>query len=114
VTGKFTVTGNERFPMTCEVRVANKCAICLYDVFVIVYGPQAQENELEMRPGRMMHDKVEHSTSFLFEVDLAKTCLENGHFSIQISYKSDPLAKKKVNFRAVLPFTQLIKPEFIY
>lgn len=42
MTGKYSVTGNERYPVTCEVRVANKCAINLYDVFVIVYGPQAQ------------------------------------------------------------------------
>lgn len=75
VTGKFTVTGNERFPVTCEVRVANKCAISLYDVFVIVYGPQAQEAELEMRPARIMHDEFKHSTSFLFEVDLGRSCL---------------------------------------
>lgn len=75
MTGKFTVTGNDRFPVTCELRVANKCAISLYDVFVIVYGPQAQEAELEMNPARIMHDEFKHSTSFLFEVNLGKSCL---------------------------------------
>ena len=44
VTGKYTITGNDRYPVTCEVRVANKCAINLYDIFVIVYGPQAQSS----------------------------------------------------------------------
>ena len=34
--------GNERNTVVCEVRVANKCAVSLYDVFVVVYGPQAQ------------------------------------------------------------------------
>jgi|688.fasta_scaffold442767_1 hypothetical protein len=67
-----------------------------------------------MRPARIMHDEFKHSTSFLFEVDLGRSCLENGQISLQISYKSDPLAKKKVNFKAVLPFAHLIKPEFIY
>lgn len=34
---------------------------------------------------------------------------------MQICYKSDPNAKtKKVNLKATLPFTHIIKPEFIY
>ena len=36
------MTGAERSPVLCEVRVANKCAVSLYDVFVVVFGPQAQ------------------------------------------------------------------------
>ena len=36
------MTNNERYPVLCEVRVANKCAVSLYDVFVVVFGPQAQ------------------------------------------------------------------------
>lgn len=114
VTGKYTITGNDRFPVTCEVRVANKCAINLYDIFVIVYGPQAQSAELEMRPSKIMYDEFKYNTSFLFEVDLSKSCIEVGNFSIQLSYKTDSVNKKKVNFKAVLPFAQLIKPEFIY
>ena len=31
-----------------------------------------------------------------------------------ISYKTDTVNKKKVVFKVVLPFVQLIKPEFIY
>ena len=31
-----------------------------------------------------------------------------------ISYKTDMINKKKVVFKVVLPFVQLIKPEFIY
>jgi len=67
-----------------------------------------------MRPNKIMHDEFRSSTSFLFEVDLSKSCLENGGFSIMISYKTDSINKKKVVFKAVLPFVQLIKPEFIY
>lgn len=114
IAGKFTMTGNEQYPVTCEVRVANRCAINLYDVFVIVYGPQAQESELQMRPAKIMYDEFKYNTSFLFEVDLSKICIESGSFNIQISYKSDSVNKKKVNFKAILPFVQLIKPEFIY
>jgi len=40
--------------------------------------------------------------------------LDDGAFSVQICYKTDPINKKKVNFKAILPFIQLIKPEFIY
>lgn len=94
----------------CEIRVANKCAISLYDIFVIVYGPQAQENELQMRPSKVMYDEFKYNTSFLLEVDLSKSCLDNGSFNVQISYKTDAVNKKKVNFKAVLPFIQLIKP----
>jgi hypothetical protein len=94
--------------------VANKCAISLYDVFVIAYGPQAQESELEMRPAKIFHDEFKYSTSFLLEVDLSKSCIESGNFNIQLSYKTDSANKKKVNFKATLPFAQLIKPEFIY
>lgn len=36
------MTSNERYPVICEVRVANKCSIHFHDIFVIVYGPQAQ------------------------------------------------------------------------
>jgi hypothetical protein len=61
-----------------------------------------------------MYDEFKQNTSFLFEVDLSKICLENGGFSIMISYKTDSINKKKVVFKVVLPFVQLIKPEFIY
>lgn len=43
ITGKFTITGNDRYPVLCEVRVANKCAVSLFDLLAIVFGPQAQE-----------------------------------------------------------------------
>lgn len=59
-----------------------------------------------------MYDEFKYNTSFLFEVDLSRSCLEAGSFSIQLSYKTD--RKKKVNFKATIPFAQLIKPEFIY
>lgn len=67
-----------------------------------------------MRPQKIMHDLFKYNTSFLFEVDLTKTCLEAGNFNIQLSYKTDSINKKKVNFKAVFPFAQLIKPQFIY
>lgn len=41
---------------------------------------------------------------------LNKQCLEDGGFSIQISYKNDMLSKKKVNFKVPIPVIQLIKP----
>ena len=37
-------------------------------------------------------------------------CIENGGFSVMISYKTDMVNKKKVVFKVVLPFVQLIKP----
>lgn len=61
-----------------------------------------------------MHDEFKNSSFFLFEVDLSKSCLDNGGFSIMISYKTDSVNKKKVVFKVVLPFVQLVKPEFIY
>jgi hypothetical protein len=61
-----------------------------------------------------MYDEFKANTSFLFEVDLSKSCIEVGSFNVQLSYKDDCGRKKKVNFKAVLPFAQLIKPEFIY
>lgn len=67
-----------------------------------------------MRPNKIMHDEFRNNTSFLFEVDLSKSCLESGGFSIMISYKTDSVNKKKVVFKVVLPFVQLVKPEFIY
>ena len=108
------MTGAERTPVVCQVRIANKCAVSLYDVLVIVFGPQAQESELQMRPAKVMYDEFRQNTSFLFEVDLSKICLESGGFNIMISYKTDSVNKKKVVFKVVLPFVQLIKPEFIY
>lgn len=50
----------------------------------------------------------------MFEVDLTKYILESGGFSVMLSYKTDTISKKKVIFKVVLPFAQLIKPEFIY
>ena len=67
-----------------------------------------------MRPPRIIYDVFKYNTSFLFEVDLSKSCLDKGNFNIQVSYKVDSVNKKKVNFRAVIPFIHLIKPEFIY
>lgn len=66
-----------------------------------------------MRPSKIMYDEFKFNTSFQFEVDLSKNCLDNGYFHIQISYKLDS-NKKKVSAKVVLPFIQLIKPEFIY
>ena len=96
------------------MRVANKCSVNLADVFLVVYGPQAQESELQIRPARLVFNEFKSNASIFFEVDLSKTCLESGFFNIQISYNSDGFRSKKVNFKAVLPFIQLIKPEFIY
>lgn len=58
----------------------------------------------------MMHEEFKHSTSFLFEVDLSKSCLESGGFSVMIAYKTDSVNKKKVVFKVILPFVQLIRP----
>ena len=56
ITGRFLMTNVENTPVTCEIRVANKCAVSLYDVFVVVFGPQAQEGELQMRPVKVIKD----------------------------------------------------------
>lgn len=37
------MTGNEQYPVLCEVRVANKCAVSLFDLLAVVFGPQAQD-----------------------------------------------------------------------
>jgi len=60
------MTGAERTPVVCQVRIANKCAVSLYDVLVIVFGPQAQESELQMRPAKVMYDEFRQNTIFLF------------------------------------------------
>ena len=44
-------------------------------MFVVVYGPQAQEGELQVRPPKLMYDELKQGTSFLFEVDLSKVCI---------------------------------------
>ena len=104
------MTGNDRLPVLCEIRIANKCAVSLYDLFVVVFGPQAQEGELQVRPGKIMYDEIQSGRSIMLEVDLTKVCIENGGFSVMISYKTDMVNKKKVVFKVVLPFVQLIKP----
>ena len=115
VTGRFTIHSEAGgYPVVCEVRVANKCAVSLRDVFVVVYGPQAQESELQVRPNRLVYDEFKSNSSQLFEVDLSKSCLDGGHFSVQLSYRAEGARKKKVSFRATLPFVQLIRPEFAY
>ena len=90
MTGRFTISGEAggSYPVVCEVRVANKCAVALGDVFVVVYGPQAQESELQVRPNRLVYDEFKSNSSQFFEVDLSKSCLDSGYFNIQISYKS--------------------------
>ncbi len=37
---------DDTYPVVGSIRIANKCAIDLLDVFVIVYGPQGQNVEV--------------------------------------------------------------------
>ena len=108
------MTGNDRTPVLCEIRIANKCAVSLYDLFVVVFGPQAQENELQMTPSKIIKEQFKPNGLEMFTVQLSKACIESGAFSTMISYKTDMVNKKKVVFKVVLPFVQMIKPEFIY
>jgi hypothetical protein len=53
---------------------------------------------------------MKYNSNIQFEVRLDKRCIDDHGFSIQVSYKTDSMTKKKVNFKAVLPIIQLIKP----
>jgi hypothetical protein len=94
------------------IRVSNKCLVNIYDVHIIVYGPAGPG--IETDPSTIFHEEVKKNTSFGFQVSVDNSCLENNGFNIQLSYKTDSMSKKKINFKVPLPLIQLIRPEFIY
>lgn len=92
--------------------MANKCAIDLLDVFVLLYGPQGQN--VEVSPSKIYQERLNYNSNIFFEVKLDKMCIEDNGFNIQVCYKTDAINKKKINFKALLPMVQLIRPEFCY
>lgn len=94
------------------LRIGNKCSIDLSDVHVIVYGPQGPS--IITDPNQIFLDTLKKSSSFSFQVFVNKSCLDDHCFSIQISYKTDSMSKKKINFKVPLPVLQLLRPQFVY
>lgn len=41
-------------------------------------------------------------------------CIKDNGFNVQVCYKTDSITKKKINFKALLPVVQMIRPEFCY
>ena len=91
------------------MRVANKCVVALQDILVVVYGPQAQDSQLQMRPSRVIQNELPSMSTFFFDVDLSSACLKDMGFGVMISYKLDQ-AKKKIQFKVPLSLVHLIKP----
>ena len=82
------------------------------DIHVIVYGPQGPS--IITDPNQIFLERMKKSSNFSFQVFINKNCLDDNAFSIQISYKTDSMSKKKINFKVPLPVLQLVKPEFVY
>lgn len=48
---RYTIIEDDKYPVIANIRVGNKCAIDLIDVFVIVYGPQG--SDVEVTPNKI-------------------------------------------------------------
>jgi arginine exporter protein ArgO len=103
---------DQTFAVNAVLRVVNKCSISLYDVYVIVYGVQGPG--ILTDPSTIFQEEVKKNSGFAFQISIDKACLEENCFNIQISYRTDSLAKKKTNFKIPLPLIQMINPEFVY
>ncbi len=99
---------DETYPIVGSLRLANKCAIDLLDVFVLVYGPQGQN--VEVTPAKIFQERLKYNSNVFFEVRLDKVCIKDNGFNVQVCYKTDSITKKKINFKALLPVIQMIRP----
>lgn len=108
MSARFSVVDDQNHPIVAAMRVGNKCSIDLYDVHSIIYGPHGPG--ISTDPCTIFQEIVKKNTSFAYQVSLDKSCLEDNGFSIQMSYKTDSMSKKKINFKVPLPLLQIIRP----
>ena len=106
------VKSGGRKVLKLAVSLRNKTVLTLNDLIVVVYGSVGEA--LSVSPARIYSQRLPPDDMLNFEAYLSNIVADSHHISMQLSYRSEALSKKKLQVRLPRPLTKFFDVQFTH